>query len=106
LQRASIILDPGIDFAKQRDDNLTIFRELARLRLFELPILLPISRKTVIGDILGIPPAERDAGTVACGVAGVVRGANIFRVHNVRAMVQAVRVVNAVGVAGHRQGMS
>ena len=106
LQRTSIILDPGIDFAKQRDDNLTIFRELDRLQSFELPILLPISRKTVIGDVLGVPPAERDAGTVACGVAGVVRGANILRVHNVRAMVQAVRVVHAVGAADHWQGMS
>ncbi len=96
LKRDSIILDPGIDFAKQRDDNLRIYRELTRLQCFERPILLPVSRKTVIGDVLGIPPSERDPGTVACGVAGLLRGANILRVHNVRAAMQAIRVVHAV----------
>jgi dihydropteroate synthase len=96
LSRESIVLDPGIDFAKQRDDNLTIYRELARLQRFKRPILLPVSRKTVIGDVLGVPPSERDAGTVACSVAGMLRGASILRVHNVRAAVQAVRMIHAV----------
>jgi dihydropteroate synthase len=65
-------------------------RHGSRLHRFARPILLPVSRKTVIGDVLGIaePPA-RDAGTVACIVAGMTRGAQIFRVHNVRAAVQA-----------------
>jgi dihydropteroate synthase len=90
----SIILDPGIDFAKQRTDSLRIYRELDKLRRFERPMLLPVSRKTVIGEVLGIEdPAERDAGTIACVVAGVLRGASIFRVHNVHAVVQALRVV-------------
>jgi len=94
LSRDSIILDPGIDFAKQRADNLRIYRELGRLHAFGRPILLPVSRKTVIGEVLGgIPPAERDAGTVACIVQGLLRGAQIFRVHNVRAAVQAVRSI-------------
>jgi dihydropteroate synthase len=93
LPRDAIVLDPGIDFAKQRDDNLRIYRELERLRHFERPILLPVSRKTVIGDVLGIPAPERDAGTVACLVSGQLRGAHIFRVHHVRAAAQAVRIV-------------
>ena len=92
----SIVLDPGLDFAKQRGDNLRILRELERLRVFHRPLLLPISRKTVIGDVLGVPPAERDAGTVACLVSGMLRGACIFRVHNVKAAAQAIRVVAAV----------
>jgi dihydropteroate synthase len=97
LARDAIVLDPGIDFAKQRDDNLRIYRELERLHGFGRPILLPVSRKTVIGEVLGgIPPAERDAGTVACIVSGVERGAQIFRVHNVRAAVQAIRTVEAI----------
>ncbi|HWB59652.1 MAG TPA: dihydropteroate synthase [Chthoniobacteraceae bacterium] len=97
LPRDAIILDPGIDFAKQRDDNLRIYRELARLQKFERPILLPVSRKTVIGEVLNIAdPSQRDAGTVACIVSGMLRGASIFRVHNVRAAVQAVRMVEAV----------
>ena len=100
VAREAIILDPGIDFAKQRDDNLRIFRELDRLQKFGRPILLPISRKTVIGDVLGIADAaERDPGTVACLVQGMLRGAQIFRVHNVRAAVQALRIVEAVEAA-------
>jgi dihydropteroate synthase len=96
LHRDSIILDPGIDFAKQRDDNLRIYRELNRLTKFERPILLPVSRKTVIGDVLDLKnPVDRDAGTVACVVQGMNRGANIFRVHNVRATAQTVRIVSA-----------
>jgi dihydropteroate synthase len=97
LSREAILLDPGLDFAKQRDDNLRILRSLDRLQRFHRPILLPVSRKTVIGETLGIAnPVERDAGTVACVVAGMRRGANIFRVHNVRAAVQAIRAVQAV----------
>ena len=96
LSRESIILDPGIDFAKQREDNLTIYRELERLQRFERPILLPVSRKTVIGDVLGLPANERDAGTLACIAAGITRGANLFRVHNVKAAVQAVKMLWAV----------
>jgi dihydropteroate synthase len=69
-----LILDPGIDFAKQRDDNLRIYRELAMLHRFERPLLVPVSRKTVIGDVLGIPAPERDAGTIACIVAAQLRG--------------------------------
>jgi dihydropteroate synthase len=97
LPRDAIVLDPGIDFAKQRADNLRIFRELDRLLKFERPILLPVSRKTVIAEVLGLEtPAERDAGTVACVVQGMLRGAAIFRVHNVRAAAQAVRMIEAV----------
>jgi dihydropteroate synthase len=94
VARESIVLDPGIDFAKQKKDNLRIYRDLKLLRRFERPILLPVSRKTVIGDVLEIAnPADRDAGTIACVVAGALRGASIFRVHNVHAVVQALRVI-------------
>jgi dihydropteroate synthase len=96
LSRDALILDPGIDFAKQRDDNLRIYRELAAFQRFKRPLLVPVSRKTVIGDVLGIPAAERDAGTVACIVSAQLRGAQILRVHNVRAAVQTVRMVDAI----------
>ena len=101
VARESIVLDPGIDFAKQREDNLRIFRDIYRIAKFERPILLPISRKTVIGQVLGIEnPADRDAGTIACLVQGMLGGAHIFRVHNVSAAAQAVRVIEAVESAG------
>jgi dihydropteroate synthase len=97
LSREAIILDPGLDFAKQRPDNLRILGQLDKLRHLHRPILLPVSRKTVIGDVLGIAePAQRDAGTVACIVQGMLRGASIFRVHNVRAAVQTIRMIAAV----------
>jgi len=96
LPRENIVLDPGIDFAKQKDDNLTIYRELQRLHRFGRPVLLPVSRKTVIGDVLGVPALERDAGTQACIAAGMHRGAQIFRVHHVKAAVQTVKMLWAV----------
>jgi dihydropteroate synthase len=89
-----LILDPGIDFAKQQADNLTIYRELAALHRFSRPILLPVSRKTVIGQVLCLPdPLDRDAGTIACISAGLRRGAQVFRVHNVKAAAQAAKVL-------------
>ena len=97
IPRESLILDPGIDFAKQADDNLRIFRELSRLTSQGFSVLLPVSRKSVIGRVLGIEkPANRDAGTVACIVAGTLRGASIFRVHNVSAAWFAIRSVEAL----------
>lgn len=109
VAREAIVLDPGIDFAKGRAENLRIFRELAQLGEFGRPILLPISRKTVIGEVLGIAdPRDRDAGTVACLVAGMLRGAAIFRVHEVRAAAQAARVIAATlaftGDGGNARG--
>jgi dihydropteroate synthase len=89
-----IVLDPGIDFAKQTADNLRIYRELEVFREFERPVLLPVSRKGIIGRVLGISaPGERDPATAACIVAGMLRGASIFRVHNVE---MAWRVIVSV----------
>jgi dihydropteroate synthase len=101
LDRDALILDPGIDFAKQREDNLTVFRELGRLQRFGRPVLVPVSRKSVIGEVLDLPdPARRDAGTIACISAAMVRGAQIFRVHQVEAAWQAVTVLVATLASG------
>ncbi len=98
LSAESVVLDPGIDFAKQRDDNLTVYRELDRLRRFERPVLVPVSRKTVIGEVLDLPdPKDRDAGGIACISASMSAGAEIFRVHNVQAAWQAVKALHALG---------
>ena len=80
---------------------MLLIRELDRLHQFERPILLPVSRKTVIGDVLGIAdPAARDAGTIGILAAGMAGGAQIFRVHNVDAAWQAVKILAAVEIAG------
>lgn len=97
LAAEQIILDPGIDFAKQREDNLAIYANADRLQKWGLPVLLPVSRKTVIGQVLNLPLAtDRDAGTVACIAAGMKRGAQIFRVHQVRAAALAVKTLAAL----------
>lgn len=97
LSHEHLILDPGIDFAKQRDENLRIYREMDRLHHFGRPVLLPVSRKTVIGDVLQIPdPSRRDAGTVASIVSGSLRGAHIFRTHNTKAAVQTLKMMDSL----------
>jgi len=101
LDKKQLVLDPGIDFAKQRLDNLTVYRELDQLQAFACPVLVPVSRKTVIGEVLGIAePKDRDAGTAACIAAAMQRGAQVFRVHDVDAAWQAVKVLHGVGLAG------
>jgi dihydropteroate synthase len=88
-----LLLDPGIDFAKQMADNLTIYAQLDRLRHFERPLLVPVSRKTVIRDALGIEdPLERDAATIASMTWCLHHGGHIFRVHNVPAAYQVAKL--------------
>ncbi len=97
LSADQLILDPGIDFAKQCEDNLRIYASVGELQRYGSVILLPVSRKTVIDDVLDIAkPVDRDAGTVACIVAGMEGGASIYRVHNVDAAWQSIKMIHAV----------
>jgi dihydropteroate synthase len=97
LSTDRLVLDPGIDFAKQRDDNLRIYQSLERLNRFGCPLMVPVSRKTVIGEVLGLEdPRDRDAGTVACLALAMALGGAIFRVHHVAAAWQSVKVLDAV----------
>jgi len=80
---------------KQKNDNLLVLRELKKIQTFGCPVLLPISRKTIIGDVLNLPdPRERDPGTVALLTQGILEGAHIFRVHNVRACWETLKVIS------------
>lgn len=97
LAEEAIVLDPGIDFAKQCADNLTLLARAAELQEFGRPVLLPISRKTVIGQVLDLPnPLDREAGTLACLVAGTLRGAQIFRIHDVNAAYPCLRALHKI----------
>lgn len=96
LSREQILLDPGLDFAKQRDDNLRVMREFATLKRHRCPLLLAASRKTVVGDVLGVAPAERDGGTAALCVLGILGGADVVRVHNVGALADVCRVTDRI----------
>src|ERR1051325_1406187 len=96
LSTEQILIDPGLDFAKQRADNLRIMRELALFQRFDCAVLLAPSRKTVVGEVLSRPPPERDPGTAALCVLGILGGARVLRVHNVKAMAAAARMTDAI----------
>ncbi|HEU4558754.1 MAG TPA: dihydropteroate synthase [Longimicrobium sp.] len=93
-----IVVDPGIGFAKTAEQNLELIDGLGVLvERLGRPVLLGPSRKSFIGALLGgVAAAERDAGTVGACVAGLARGARIFRVHEVRAARQALAVADAI----------
>lgn len=91
-----IIVDPGIGFGKTFDHNLQIIKELSRFRSLERPILLGTSNKAFIGHILDKKAHERCTGTMATIAAGVMNGANIVRVHDVRKAAETVKIVDAI----------
>ena len=98
IARERVVLDPGIGFAKTAEQNLALIASLRRMEArLGRPLLLGASRKSFIGALLGGLPAEaRDAGTLGACVAGLARGARLFRVHDVRAARQALDVAWAV----------
>jgi dihydropteroate synthase len=98
IARERVVLDPGIGFAKTAEQNLCLIASLRRLEArLGRPVLLGPSRKAFIGALLGgLAAAERDAGTVGACVAGLARGARLFRVHDVRSARQALDVAWAV----------
>jgi dihydropteroate synthase len=91
-----LIVDPGIGFGKTADHNIVLLRELDALMSLGRPILLGTSRKSTIGRILDLPAEERLEGTLATTALGIARGAEIVRVHDVRANVRAARVADAI----------
>lgn len=96
ISDSKIILDPGIGFHKTFAHNVEILRRLNELKSLGYPILLGISRKSLIGHILNVPPQERLEGTLAANVLGIQQGASILRVHDVAAHRRAARVADAL----------
>ena len=96
VEKEKIIVDPGIGFGKTFDHNLQIIRSISMFSVLERPVLLGTSRKAFLGHILGKEAAERDLGTMATIVAGILNGAHIVRVHNVRMAVETVKVADAI----------
>lgn len=92
-----LILDPGFGFGKNLEHNLTLFRQLPSFHKFNLPILVGVSRKAMIGALLnGRSAHERLQGSVAAAVMAAVKGAKIVRVHDVAATVDALKIAQAV----------
>lgn len=98
----AICVDPGIGFGKTLTHNLTLLRRLDTFAPLGKPVLVGPSRKTFIGAILGLPPAERLEGTLAACALAVQAGVHILRVHDVAAVRRAVRVAEAIRDAPDR----
>jgi len=92
----AIVVDPGIGFGKKLEHNLEILRNLDRLQDLDKPILVGPSRKTFIGQILGVDVSDRLYGTLGAVVHSVMKGAHIVRVHDVKAARHVVDVIDAI----------
>ncbi len=96
IRDQQIVIDPGIGFGKKLQDNLTIIRELRQFQPLNCPILVGPSRKSFIGDILGLPVDQRLEGTIAASAACILNGANILRVHDVKQIKRAAVITDKI----------
>jgi dihydropteroate synthase len=96
LAEDQIVLDPGIGFGKTQEQNLEILARLSELKLLGFPLWLGASRKSVIGNVLGLPPDERLEGTLATTALAVWQGVEFIRVHDVRANTRVAKMAAAI----------
>ena len=100
VDRASIVVDPGLDFGKTTFHSLELMRRLEEIVAGDYPVLVGPSRKDVVGESLDLPPEERLEGTLALVAVAVLKGAAMVRVHDVREAARAVRMAEAVAGKG------
>ncbi|RMO04357.1 Dihydropteroate synthase [Pseudomonas cichorii] len=96
IDRERIILDPGFGFAKTLDHNLSLFKHMEVLHSLGRPLLVGVSRKSMIGAVLGRPVGERLYGGLALAALAMAKGARILRVHDVAETADVVRMIAAV----------
>ena len=96
IKKNNIILDPGIGCGKTFNNNFKLLKNLKKFKNMAYPLLIGPSRKAFIGDVLNLPPDERLEGTIATVVAGILNGANIVRVHDVKEIKRAVVVTENI----------
>ncbi|MGI6226439.1 MAG: dihydropteroate synthase [Peptococcales bacterium] len=96
VKKGNIILDPGIGFGKNPEQNMVVMARLHELNELGYPWLLGTSRKSMLGKILDLPPKERVEGTVATTVMGIMQGVDIVRVHDIKENWQAVKVTDTI----------
>lgn len=89
-----IILDPGFGFSKTLDQNYELLRQLSAFSTLDLPILVGVSRKSMIYKFLGGTPDDALNGTTVLNTIALMQGASIIRVHDVKAAVEAVKIFN------------
>jgi dihydropteroate synthase len=97
IKRTQMLVDPGIGFGKTLEHNLEILRRLAELESLGVPVVVGPSRKRFIGAVLDAPPEERLEGTIAACVFAAANGANVLRVHDVKPVVRALKLTDALG---------
>ncbi|WAT00956.1 dihydropteroate synthase [Rouxiella chamberiensis] len=95
IPKEKLLLDPGFGFGKNLQHNYALLARLAEFHHFGLPLLVGMSRKSMIGQLLHVSPEQRVTGSVACAVIAAMQGAQIVRVHDVKETVQAMRIVEA-----------
>jgi dihydropteroate synthase len=96
ISKKQIIIDPGIGFGKTTNQNLLLIKDLGNLQDFNIPILLGVSKKRFIGEILGKKVSERAEGTIVSNIIGLIHGARIFRVHDVAKMKDSLLMAAAI----------
>ena len=96
IDSSRIMIDPGIGFGKTLDHNLEILRHLMQFRGIGYPLLVGVSRKKFIGQILDLPVHQREEGTAATVAWSIINGANVVRVHDVAKMKQVAQVIDAI----------
>lgn len=99
IKKQNILIDPGFGFGKTVQHNYQLLANLAYFKRLQLPILVGMSRKSMIGQLLNVGPNDRLNGSLACAVIAAMQGANIIRVHDVKETVEALRIVEAVNRA-------
>lgn len=96
IPRERLVVDPGFGFGKRLEDNLRLLSRLGDLGKLGLPLMVGLSRKSMIGAVLDRPVTQRLYGSLAAAVLAVAQGAVLVRVHDVRATVEALKIVAAV----------
>ena len=96
IHRKRIVIDPGFGFGKTLEHNLALLRELTKMTKLGVPVLVGLSRKSMLGALTGQDVSQRLPASIAAALTAMQRGAAIVRVHDVRATVDALKVWNAV----------
>lgn len=103
IPRSRLLVDPGFGFGKTLDHNLSLLRELSALKSLGLPILVGLSRKSMIGVLTGAPATDRLSGSLVLAVLALKEGASVLRVHDVGPTCEAVLLYDAIYGAGSQQ---
>ena len=101
--KSNIILDPGFGFGKNVDHNYQLLNELDRFKCFNYPILVGVSRKSMINKVLGTTPKDALNGTTIVNTIALMRGADILRVHDVKQAAEAVRIIGQFNISNDKR---